>query len=107
MTTPIEPVNGLDPNISYQFTVKCKDKCGKVLNSETTDHSCTTICILPGATVLTPNGKKLIDNIKAGDIVIDENTHRGLDIIRANKSFRTFNKAIWSLLKEYEKKCKK
>jgi hypothetical protein len=61
----------LAPNQPYTFLVECKDKCGKVFDSA----SCTlrTICILPGATVLTPNGKKLIDDIRAGDIVVDEN----------------------------------
>ncbi len=64
---------GLMANSSNTYELRViGDNMNEFLDLRSTVE-CATICILPGATVLTPNGKKLIDNIVAGDIVIDEN----------------------------------
>jgi hypothetical protein len=62
---------GLTKNTNYNYTINVFDPTSPdpiVTDSE----RCRTTCILPGATVLTPSGKKLIDDIRAGDIVVDE-----------------------------------
>lgn len=62
---------GLTKNTNYNYTINVFDPASPdpiVTDSE----RCRTTCILPGATVLTPSGKKLIDDIRAGDIVVDE-----------------------------------
>lgn len=66
--TPFPPIT------SYVYTLTALDAntFGEVPEANST-ATCTTICILPGATVLTPSGKKLIDDIVAGDTVVDEN----------------------------------
>ncbi len=62
---------GLLPDVSYNYELVVCDVDSNIVARDFA--TCTTICILPGATVLTPNGKKLIDDIRAGDVVIDEN----------------------------------
>ncbi len=58
-------ISGLTPATTYKFMVNSSTGLSEMV-------ICTTICILPGAHVQTPNGIKLIQDIVAGDMVIDE-----------------------------------
>jgi hypothetical protein len=66
---------GLNPNQSYQYfmVITFTDELPQTDPQLTTSViSCVTVCILPGATVETENGSKLIENIVSGDVVINE-----------------------------------
>jgi hypothetical protein len=102
VTTTTAKLTGLSPNQTYDIKFDILDKCGAV--QDTKSHPCRTTCILPGATVLTPNGKKLIDDIRSGDIVVDEygNHVKVINNIRSGASKKkviTFKKGSFGIRK--------
>lgn len=100
--------SGLSPGDVFTYTLQVFDN--SILDDNLANPvvintaQCTTICILPGATVLTPSGKKLIDDIVAGDTVIDENGNhiKIIHNIRSGPSKRKvvrFNKGCFGFRK--------
>ncbi len=65
-TVNVTDIGPLSPSITYTYTVV------DVNSTIFTAQTCATTCILPGAKIQTPSGHKLIEDIVAGDMVVDE-----------------------------------